>query len=57
MAITTAEIVETPVERLPFKVVFRKDGKVIAERPVGSLEGGRKLIDALLPLLRKDEDA
>jgi hypothetical protein len=57
VAITTAEIVETPAERLPFKVIFSKDGKVIAERPVGSHEGGRKLIDTLLPLLRKDENA
>lgn len=56
MAITTAEIVETPAERLPFKVIFSRDGKVIAERPVGSQEGGRKLIDNLLPLLRKDEN-
>ena len=52
---TTAEIVETPAERLPFKVIFSRDGKVIAERPVASREGGRKLIDNLLPLLRKDE--
>lgn len=56
VAITTAEIVDTPSERLPLKVVFSRDGKVIAERPVGSHEGGRKLIDALLPLLREDEE-
>lgn len=56
MATTTAQIVETRGERLPFKVVFSRDGKVIAERPVGSQEGGRKLIDNLLPLLRKDEE-
>ena len=56
MALTTAELVETPTERLPFKVIFSRDGKVIAERPVGSHEGGRKLIDNLLPLLRKDEN-
>lgn len=56
MAITTAEIVETPSERLPLKVVFSRDGEVIAERPVGSHEGGQKLIDTLLPLLREDEE-
>ena len=55
MALTTAEIVKTPRELLPFKVIFSRDGKVIAERPVGSHEGGRKLIDTLLPLLSKDE--
>jgi len=57
VALTTAEIVKAPGERLPFKVIFSRDGKVIAERPVGSLEGGRRLIDNLLPLLRKGEDA
>jgi hypothetical protein len=56
VATTTAEIVKTPAERLPFKVIFSKDGKVIAERPVGSYDGGRKLIDNLLPLLRKGEN-
>ena len=56
MALTTAEIVKTPRERLPFKVIFSRNGRVIAERPVGSNEGGRKLIDSLLPLLRKDEN-
>jgi hypothetical protein len=55
VSITTAEIVETPAERLPLKVVFSRDGKVIAERPVGSHEGGQKLIDTLLPLLRKED--
>jgi hypothetical protein len=57
VALTTAEIVRTPRERLPFKVIFSRDGKVVAERPFGSYQGGRKLIDNLLPLLRKHEDA
>jgi hypothetical protein len=56
VALTTAEIVRTPGERLPFKVVFARAGKVIAERPVGSYQGGRKLIDNLLPLLRKHDE-
>jgi hypothetical protein len=41
---------------MPWKVVFSKDGEVIAERPVGSQEGGRRLIAQLLPLLQKHED-
>lgn len=57
MALTTAEIVKTSGERLPFRVVFSRDGEVIAERPVASYEGGRRLIDTLLPLLRKHEEA
>lgn len=56
MAETSAEIVETKGERFPFKVVFSKDGRVIAERPVASYEGGRRLIASLLPLLQKHQD-
>jgi hypothetical protein len=55
---TSAEIVEARKgERLPYKVVFSKDGRVIAERPVASREGGRKLIANLLPLLQKHDEA
>ena len=56
MATTSAEIIETKGERAPFKVVFSKDGKIIAEHAVVSLEGGRRLIADLLPLLQKHED-
>lgn len=56
MSTTIATIVETRGERLPLKVVFSRNGAVIAERPVGSHEGGRRLIAQLLPLLRKHED-
>ncbi|HET7282789.1 MAG TPA: hypothetical protein VFI67_10780 [Sphingomicrobium sp.] len=55
-ATTTAEIVEARGDRMPFKVVFSKDGKVIAEHSVASYEGGRRLIATLLPLLQKHED-
>ncbi len=56
MAETSAEIVETKGERFPFKVVFSKDDQVIAEHPVASYEGGRRLIANLLPLLQKHQD-
>lgn len=56
MSTTTAEIVRNDGERLPFKVVFSKDGNVIAERPVASHDGGRRLIAHLLPLLQKHDD-
>lgn len=56
MAATSAEIIETKGERLPFKVVFSKDDKIIAERPVGSYDGGRRLIADLLPLLQKHDE-
>lgn len=57
VAATKAEIVETPDEPLPFKVVISRDGEVLAERPVTSQLAGRELIDALLPLLRKYDDS
>lgn len=53
---TTAEIIETPRERLPFKVVFSSDGEVIAERPVTSMLAGSELIYVLLPLFRKHDE-
>ncbi len=53
--LTTAKIVATPGERMAFKVLFFKDGQVIAERPVVSLAGGQKLIETLLPLLQKHD--
>lgn len=56
MTTISAEILELSGERLPFKVVFKQDGEVIADRQVASYESGRRLIDALLPLLRKHED-
>jgi hypothetical protein len=56
MSTTTAAIVETPQEPLPFEVVFSKDGLVLAERPVTSQMAGHELIANLLPLLRKRDD-
>lgn len=53
---TTGEVVATPRARLPFKVVFRLDLKVIAESEVTSELAGRELIAALLPTLRKFEN-
>ena len=57
MAATKAEIVETPDETLPFKVVISRNGEVLAERPVTSRLAGSELIDALLPVLQKYDDA
>lgn len=52
----SAEIVENRGTRLPFKVIFWRDGEVVAERPVASSEGGQRLINQLLPLLQRYED-
>ena len=54
---TRAEIVKSEDRMLPFKVVFTKDGETVAERPVATHAGGRRLIESLLPLLQKHEDS
>lgn len=56
MARISAEIVELSGKRQPFSVLFKKDGEVIADREVASYEGGRRLIETLLPLLQKHEE-
>jgi hypothetical protein len=56
LATTKAEIIETPDEREPFRVVFSKDGLTIAEMPVNSWLSGEELIESLLPILRKHEN-
>ena len=56
MSTTSAAIVETPDQPLPFKVTFSKDGTVIAERPVTSRMAGEELIANLLPLLRRHDE-
>jgi hypothetical protein len=57
LATTKAEIIETPDEREPFRVVFSKDGLIIAEMPINSWLSGEELIESLLPILRKHENA
>ncbi len=56
MAATSAEVLETPNEALPFKVVISRDGQVLAERPVTSQLAARELIDAILPLLQRFDE-
>jgi hypothetical protein len=55
MAMTNAQILETPDDPLPFKVVFSQDGETVAERAVTSELAGQELIANLLPLLRKHD--
>lgn len=56
MPATSGEIIETGDEVLPFKVVFSKDGRTIAEHSVATYAGARRLIEELLPLFQKQED-
>lgn len=57
MVQTTGEVVETPGDVLPYKVVFRRGEEIVAERHVTSLVSGDELILALLPTFRKFDDA
>jgi hypothetical protein len=45
--------VETPDERLPYKVAVTKDGRTLAEQSVTSKLAADELIEVLLPVLRK----
>ncbi len=54
---TSAEIVDTPDEPLPFKVVFSNNGDAIVQRAVTSELAAQELIASLLPLLQKHDDA
>ena len=52
MSGTVAEILETPGEGMPFKVVFSVEGKSFAEHPVNSRLSADELIAAVLPVLQ-----
>ena len=52
MSGTVAEVLETPGEGMPFKVVFSVEGKSFAEHPVNSRLSADELIAAVLPVLQ-----
>ena len=51
-----AELVSTSSERLPFKMVFWRDEKIIAEIPVSSLDAAMALANDLLKTLEAARD-
>jgi len=57
MAYTTGEIIATPEEYFPFKVIFRNAGKMISEEGVTSRSAGDKLVARVLPTLHEFETA
>lgn len=53
MAFSTGEIVETPDDEQPFKVVFSMGSEIIGEWPVSSRAEGEKQIIEVLKGLKK----
>jgi hypothetical protein len=48
MAFLTGEVVPNPSGLLPYKIVFKRDGVVVSEWPVGSIaEGEAQVAEAL----------
>lgn len=56
MAFVTGDVVPSPGEETPFKVVFKQGDKVIVEWPVETKEAGEEeIIDVLESVLDEDE--
>jgi hypothetical protein len=56
MAFVTGDVVPSPGEETPFKVVFKKGDKVVVEWPVESKEAGEEeIIEVLESVLDDDE--
>ena len=53
MAAVTGEVVPTPGEDSPYKIVFKQDGQNIGEIPVASIPAGEALIKDILGKLRQ----
>ena len=54
MAYSTGEVVATPSEKVPYKVVFKLGETVLSEWPVGSIsEGESQIFTVLTSLLEK----
>lgn len=57
MPFVTGDVVPSPGEETPFKVVFKQGETVIAEWPVESKEAGEEdLVDAIKGLVDDDDD-
>ena len=56
MAFVTADVVPSPGEEEPFKVVFKQGETVIAEWPVGTKqEGEEEILEAIKGLVEEDD--
>jgi hypothetical protein len=56
MAFVTADVVATPGEETPFKVVFKKGETVLIEWPVGSQQEGEEQIVECIESIADDDD-
>jgi hypothetical protein len=57
MAFVTGDVVPSPGEEEPFKVVFKQGDTVIAQWPVGSKEEGEEeILEAVKGLVEEDDD-
>jgi hypothetical protein len=56
MAFVTGDVVPSPGEETPFKVVFKSGDKVIVEWPVESKAAGEEEIIDVLESVLDDED-
>jgi len=56
MAFVTGDVVPSPGEETPFKVVFKRGDKVVVEWPVESKEAGEEEIIEVLESVLDDED-
>jgi len=56
MAFVTGDVVPSPGEETPFKVVFKKGDTVVVEWPVESKEAGEEEIIEVLESVLDDED-
>ena len=57
MPYVTGDVVPSPGEEEPFKVVFKQGDTVIAEWPVGSKEEGEEeIVEAIKGLVEDAED-
>jgi hypothetical protein len=56
MAFVTADVVATPGEEAPFKVVFKQSETVLIEWPVDSQQEGEEQIVECIKSIEDDED-
>jgi hypothetical protein len=51
----TGQLIATPDEPLPYRVVVRRDGEVIRIEPIGSLADGNRALEELIRREREYE--
>jgi len=57
MSRTTVDLIPTPEDERPYKIVFSRDGKVIGAIPVRSLDGAISVAQDLIAKLNDARNA